>query len=89
MNPEEPTLKLGLQVWWAFFWRSMLIIIPSTILVSIPIGIICAILRVGQETAGIFGGLFGLLIGLYITAYVVKRLMTKGFGQYRLVVVKK
>jgi len=89
MNPEEPTKVLGLKIWWAYFWRAMLLIIPGSLLIGVVGGIIAALIRLGPEYGGILGGVSGLIVGLYMSAYVFKRLMTKGFGPYRLVVVKK
>lgn len=86
---QIPTDKLALQVWWALTWRSMPLALVAAMLAGAVIGLLTGVLGGGPEDVQVPAGICGFLIGLFVTIKVVKYLMTKGFGQYRLVVVKK
>ena len=85
----SPSWGLGLKVWWAWFWRTMILVFVLSIIIGIIVGVIGALIGLAQATISFSGGLFGLAIGLYLGPAILKRLMTKGFGRYRLAVMRK
>tara|TARA_R110001592_G_scaffold16881_7_gene71512 strand:- start:40084 stop:40350 length:267 start_codon:yes stop_codon:yes gene_type:complete len=86
---EIPTDKLALQVWWALTWRTIPLAILGGIAVGVVIGVIVAVMQADKDAVQMPATLGGGLVGLFITVKVIKYLMTKGFGEYRLTVVKK
>jgi hypothetical protein len=91
MQIEDPNLMLALKVWWAISWRSVCLSVLGGIAAGIVTGIIAAILKHGfgvdaGHVGTIFSGALGFGIGIYFSAWAVHRLMTKGFGKYRLLV---
>ena len=80
-------MKLCLKIWWAQFWST----IPLTLLGGIAAGIVFGIVQrvIGLDFHPAVSGVAGGVIGLFIAIKVIERLMTKGFGEYRLAVVRK
>ncbi|MEM6810997.1 MAG: hypothetical protein AAF549_00845 [Pseudomonadota bacterium] len=89
VTEEEPTWFWGLRVWWAWFWRYLLIVVILSALVGGGIGAIGALIGLASDTTASIGGGAGFLVGIIFMPFVFKRLMTKGFGKYRLAVVHK
>jgi len=89
MSPEIPTDKLALQIWWAMLWRTIPLVILVIALAGIIIGIISSLAGANPNDVQIPSGIAGGVLGLYISVKIIKHLMTKGFGDYRLVVVRK
>tara|TARA_B100001989_G_scaffold252821_1_gene236406 strand:- start:702 stop:971 length:270 start_codon:yes stop_codon:yes gene_type:complete len=89
MYTEEPTDLLALKVWWATVWRALPISFVAGAVVGAIIGIIVAIMGSSPEAVQAPAGLAGFLIGIFVMVKVIKRLMTNGFGEYRLAVIKK
>jgi len=89
MHPEEPTDKLAIQIWWALTWRSVPLSMLAAFLFAFIIGLIAGLTKTDPHSLSVPGAIGGALIGLFITVKIIKRLMTKGFGEYRLVIVKK
>lgn len=89
MNIEIPTDKIALQIWWAMAWRSIPLVIICSILASLAISLVITIVGIDPKAMQGPSMLIGAIVGLYVSIKVIKYLMTKGFGEYRLVVVKK
>lgn len=85
----EPTLGLGLRLWWASFWRIMPIVIIGSFVIGFIIGVLGYVIGVDTKILNTFAGIMGGVFGIYISAIIFKRLMVKGFGRYRLAVVEK
>jgi len=88
-NEVEPTLGLGLKLWWASFWRIMPLVLIGSFVVGFIIGILGLILGVDNKALNIVAGIAGGVFGIYVSAFIFRRLMVKGFGRYRLAVVEK
>ena len=90
MNYEvEPTIGMGLKLWWAFTWRGAFFGILGAVLIGVVLGVVGAVIKLDPLVVGIASGVTGLIYGIYMMAWAVRRLMIKGFGRYRLVVVEK
>ena len=89
MREEIPSMFLALKVWWAFTWRVTLV----GILIGVLLSFISEFIRtvtLGPNLITAF--VFFLLAFIFVIGsqtWVFNRLMTKGFGKYRLVVVNK
>ena len=87
MNVETPTIKLSFQVWWAWLWRVLPLTFFLGFLIGFTIGMAAQIF--GFPVPTLLVSLLGLPVGIVVSVKMMQRLMTKGFGKYRLVVVKK
>ena len=81
-----PDMKTALKIWWALTWRALLL----TILVGFASGFILAVIfkiaGVAEEDAKDIIALINLPLGIYLGVKVLHRMMTHGFGRYRLVI---
>ena len=87
MHTETPTLKLAILVWWVQLWRTMLFVILGSVAVGFTLAIVQRI--IGVDLPPFISGIAGGIVGFIVVIKVIERLMTKGFGKYRLAVVKK
>ena len=87
MDIEIPTMKLAIKVWWAQFWRMVPLAFLGGAVVGLVVGLVSELLgiEVSSHVSGVLGGVVGIVVGLKVILY----LMTKGFGEYRLAVVRK
>lgn len=86
----DPSLLMGLKLWWAWFWRFFIIFL----LVCIGFGwlfilILDYFFNPKDTMHAILTIIFSYTLMVYVSAYVFRRLMTKKFGKYRLVIMKK
>lgn len=92
------TMARGLKVWWAYFWRSLVTLVVSMIvvgLVSFALGVVLALLLplIGlapehvQQTARLAGTLLGLVAGLLSSAIPLWLILGKDFGEFRLALI--
>ncbi|MDH5722414.1 MAG: hypothetical protein OEY94_03715 [Alphaproteobacteria bacterium] len=70
-------------------WRTIPLSLIAGGVAGALIGLIVGITGGSPESVRFPAGLAGALIGLFVAVKVIKRLMTKGFGKYRLAVIKK
>lgn len=89
MTPETPSLNLGIKLWWAILWRTLPLVLAAAFGAGVVVGIIGYLLQLPLNIVQILGGAAGFIVGAYISVWVLLRLMTKGFGEYRLVVARK
>lgn len=89
MFEVEPTYRHVFQLWWAMLWR----IIPLVMIGSFVLGFITAfishIMDMDKNSMQTVSALVGGAWGLYVTLWVLRRLIIKGFGKYRLSIVEK
>lgn len=85
----EPTYETALKVWWALFWRIMPTAIAGAILIGFVIGLASGALNIDVNAASIFSGILGFVFGMWVILFMIRRLMVKGFGRYRLAVMVK
>lgn len=89
MSPEIPTDKIALQVWWALMWRTFPLALIAGTLAGMVIGSIAALLGATPADVQTPSALAGAILGIFVSVRVIRHLMSKGFGQYRLTVVTK
>ncbi len=89
MSPEVPNEKLALQVWWSISWRAIPLSFIAGSLIGGVLGAVLGSMGASVQSIQTPAMIMGALVGIYINVQVIKRLMTKGFGDYRLAVVRK
>ena len=80
------------QIWWAFFWRNALILIPATLVGALlggTVGILLGIAGAPPETVRIATFPIGFLVGASSSIIPLKMILGKDFGEFRLVLVSK
>ncbi len=86
---EVPSDLLALSIWWALTWRTFLLGLLTGILIGFVIGIIGDIFGTHQDALAVPSILAGAVVSVFVSVKVIKRLMTVGFGEYRLAIAKK
>jgi hypothetical protein len=84
-----PDWKVAAQVWWALTWRMIIVLLPLSFLAGGIFGAVGALMGVPLVSVKYVANIIGLVLGISITIAVLHRLLTKGFGKYRLQVVEK
>ena len=80
------------RIWWAFFWRSLLIMIPALLaafLVAVPMGLLLGLAGATTDTVRIAAMPVGFLIALAGHVLAMKLILGKDFGEFRLVLLSK
>lgn len=89
VDPQEVTWEMTITFWWAQMWRSIPLIVLASILAGALYHFITEALNVDPTVKIWMGVGLGFYVGLLMTLWVVRRLLTKGFGKYRLFMVEK
>ncbi len=84
-------MTLALRTLWALMWRSMPLAFIAGIVIGAVIGATAAIIGVDIQSQGfkITTQLAGVAVGFAASVWIMRRLMTKGFGRYKLLVVEQ
>ena len=80
------------QIWWAFFWRNVLILIPATLVGALLggiVGVVLGIAGANPDTVRIATFPIGFLVGASSSIIPLKMILGKDFGEFRLVLVSK
>lgn len=85
----EATYGTAARVWWAMTWRILPTAILGALIIGFVIGLISGAMNTDVNTAAAFSGIVGFAFGLWVMLFMIRRLMTKGFGRYRLAVMVK
>lgn len=89
MRAVKPDWKLAFRVWWAFCWRALSFSIIFGFIAGLIVGIVGVAIGLEQDDASRHGSYLGGVTGIVVSCWVIKRMMTKGFGKYCLVVAHK
>ena len=83
----EVTYSLAFKVWWAIMWRTL----PLALLAGVALGFVFGIASAvtGLMLPQYVHAMIGLCGGMAVCLWVLKRLMTNGFGKYRLAVLEE
>ncbi len=84
---EEPTDLIALKLWWAMTWRTLPLALGAGMIVGMVIGAIVGVTGGRPEEVQGPAAFAGAVVGVFVTVKVLKWLMVKGFGQYKLVVI--
>ncbi len=87
---EEVEVKWihAIQVWWSWLWRTMVIVLPLSLLVGGVAGFIMGVLSINVQENAFFLQIVGGCIGIYFSVSVMKKILSKSFNGYRIALVK-
>lgn len=88
MEELEVTWTYAIKLWWSLLWRSLIFILPASILAGIVIGVIFSIISVNIQEYIYIPQLFGAAIGIYLSVRAMKIILTKTFKGYRIALIK-
>lgn len=80
------------QIWWAFFWRNILIMIPAMLVGGLAGGVVGVLLGLAgarPETIRLATFPVGFLVGAASSIIPLKMILGKDFGEFRLVLLSK
>jgi hypothetical protein len=81
-NFLEPTFADAARVWWAWFWRSMLIMTAVGALVGYLAAKLAIALDIPQDTGVLLSSVAGGGLGLLGSIYVMKVILKKEFRKF-------
>lgn len=87
MAELEPTLRMTLRVWWSLEWRSLLMAIGFGLCFGVVLGLVAHFMGVDMQKIRPLTVIGGLLIGVGAKIYVVRGMLTRDFGRYRIAVL--
>ncbi len=82
-----PTYDKIVQLWWAYYWRFFGLGFLIEIVLSVIYITMDQVLGIKTSHLMITGAV--IIIGTVVSQWVFHRLLTKGFGRYRLVLIEK
>ncbi|HTK84225.1 MAG TPA: hypothetical protein VL625_03990 [Patescibacteria group bacterium] len=82
-----PTYDKIVQLWWAYYWRFF----GLGFLIELVLSVIYLTMDqvLGIKTQHYMISIAVIIIGTVVSQWVFHRLLTKGFGRYRLVLIEK
>lgn len=89
MNEIDPTYLIATRVWWAWCWRAILLALGSSFLLGLVFGIIGNVVGLDKNTIASLGGIIGFFLGIFFSIFVMKKILCKSFGSFRITVMKQ
>ncbi|RMH21405.1 MAG: hypothetical protein D6698_02835 [Gammaproteobacteria bacterium] len=86
MQRTEVTWKHAIIVWWSLMWRVTLYGSLAGGLAGFVIGIVLGVVGKG-DSAEFSGQIAGFLAGIPVGIWVVKTILTKEFGRFRIAIL--
>lgn len=87
----EVTWKRAIKVWWAYFWRSVVVVFLAMLfvfMISIVLSVILVAVGVDPSTVEMLIGVSSFIIGIGVSVLAMKMIIGKNLGEFRLVLVK-
>ena len=88
----EITWWRAAKVWWAYCWRSLLIVVPGSMIlggcVGGVMGFFLGLLGVPLDVISIVGGTVGFFLGTTLSIVPMKMILGKNFGDFRLSLIQ-
>ncbi len=82
----EVTWNKTIRIWWAWVWRSILLSVAGGLIIGVLLGIISAVIGVKMPLTSVILGFF---VGLYAAFYMLKRVLNKDFGDFKIALISK
>ena len=82
----QPTYKIALKFWWAFFWRSALLGLVLSYLIGFIIGFYCGFKGIPLPETLIT--VFSYLTGFFASIHFMKKLLNKKFKTFSIYTVE-
>lgn len=77
MNELDVTWSRTMQVWWAFFWRSIVYVMLPAFLLGAVVGVVLVVNKVPLEPHAwklqMAGGAIGLFVGVWLTRVILRK----------------
>lgn len=89
MNEIDSTFLIALRVWWAWCWRTMLLALGAAFLFGFIVGVVGTVAGLDKNSVTYLGGAGGFVLGLYFSVHVMKRILNKSFGGFRVALIKQ
>jgi hypothetical protein len=78
----EPTFKRAAMIWWAWFWRTMLLSMAATLLIGIAEGVVLSVVGVQSGTLQFVPILSGAIAAVPVGIYVFQVILRKNFKEF-------
>jgi len=87
---EEVEVKWihAIQVWWSWLWRTMVFVLPFSVLAGIVVGIVFSLLSINIQEYILIPQALGGVIGIYFSVRIMKKILSKTFNGYRIALIK-
>lgn len=89
MRVLQPSWGLSLKVWWAMTWRILPLALIAGFLMGMVAGIAGQAMAMPTDQTLNLAKILGALAGAVVSVIIIRRLMERGFGNMRLVVVDR
>lgn len=86
METLEVTWSRALRVWWSIVWRTAVFGMLALVVVMVPL-IIFLVDRYDAEKTAVIVDLVGYAVTVPVGVWVVKRVLTRQFRSYRIVLL--
>jgi hypothetical protein len=83
----EPTFKRAAVIWWAFFWRAMLLAMAAGFLIGFAEGIVLSAAGASSGTLQFLPMLSGGIVGVPVGIYVLQVILRKNFKEFTICLV--
>ncbi len=84
------TFERLIRVWWAYFWRSAIVLVSGALLGTMSgfvVGFVLGSLGVPLTAIRLVTGSIGAFIGLGLSVVPIRMILGKDFGEFRLILV--
>ncbi|QQG35305.1 MAG: hypothetical protein HYS17_07030 [Micavibrio aeruginosavorus] len=89
MNEIDPTFLIALRVWWAWCWRAILLALGAAFVFGFIVGLAGAAVGLDKNSITYIGGAGGFVLGLFFSVHVMKRILKKSFGHFRIALIRQ
>ena len=84
MEQIELTLERTMPIWWAFAWRAFLISMLAGLVLGAIVGVAGS-----PQLGGAVGSLLGLFAAIPVSIWAMKSALSKTYGIYSVVLIKR
>jgi ABC-type uncharacterized transport system permease subunit len=84
-NEIKPTWTIALILWWAWMWRTTLVVIVGGAVLGFCVGIVSVLLSFDGKTASVVSSILGMSVGVFFSVYFMKWMLNKKFKKFRIV----
>ena len=88
MEEIELTLEKTMPIWWAFAWRAVLVSMLAGFVLGAIGGFIVGVAG-SPQLGGAVGSLLGFFASIPVSIWALKAAMSKTYGNYAVVLVKR
>lgn len=88
MEEIELTLEKTMPIWWAFAWRAVLVSMLAGAVLGAIGGFIVGVAG-SPQLGGAVGSLLGFFASIPVSIWALKSALSKTYGNYAMVLVKR